>query len=253
MGNELVTKQETGLVDLSTVADMAWGAEEVEASDIRIPRLLLMQSQSDLVNERKAQSGDIIESAMQTKLGDDKTEVKIVPIYIFKDWMIQKKINGKYEYLSREEYTVANSTRPREEVVNGDELRNVLGINVLCMLEKDLNDPSAIPHLVTFRMTGMNAGKDISTLSVRAKSVGKPAAFYTIALGCDFTKNDKGNFFVFKVKGVEKTANFAEIEPTLYKWYQTFKSGVAKVDEEDNSANNDPINVGGTSDAGAKF
>jgi hypothetical protein len=249
--NEVTVKETNALS--TEVMDMAWGADEVEATDIRIPRILLQQSQSELVAERKAQSGDIIETSMNMKLGDDKTPIKIVPIHIFKDWKIEKMVNGKYEYYTREDYTVANSNRPREEVINGEQIRNVLGINVLCMLDKDLEDPSALPHIVTFRMTGMNAGKDIATLGVRAKSVNKPVANYTIELGCDFTKNDKGNFFQYRVKGVSQTRNFAEVAPRLFGWYQTFKSGAAKVDAEEAAMDNDPIVVGGTSDVGSKF
>lgn len=252
MANELVTK-EAAVPTTIMAADMAWGADEVEATDIRIPRILLMQSQSEMVAERKAQAGDIIESTFGNKLGDDKNPIKLVPIYIFKDWKIEKMINGKYEYFGREDFTVSNSNKPREEVINGEQFRNVLGINVLGMLAHEMEDPSALPVMVTFRMTSMNAGKDISTLAVRAKGVGKPAAYYTITLGCDFTKNDKGNFFTFKVKGQEITKNFEENSGRLFQWYQTFKQGTAKVDAEEVVADNEPITVGGTSNAGSKF
>lgn len=225
-----VTVKQTN--QLSTEVSGAWGADEVESTDIRIPRILLMQQMSEMVAQEIAKPGELVDSTTSQVVCTKQEVLKIVPIYIFKDWVEQKEINGKYEYVQRMAYGPHNANLPREEVRNGEKFRNVIGINVLAMLEKDINDPSALPVMMTFRMTSLNAGKDISTLGLRAKSVNKPVAAFTIALGTELVKNEKGNYYVMKVKGVENTNNFNEVAPRLHGWYQTFKAGTAKVDEE---------------------
>lgn len=216
--------------------NMSWGSDEIESTDIRVPRLLLMQSQSEAVGQRKAALGDMVDSIMMTKLGDDKTPVNVVPIYVFKNWRIEEKREGKFEYKEVQEYTPSNANRPKEEILDGKEVRNVLTINLLCMLEKDLEDPSALPYLISFRMTSYKTGQDISTIGLRARNVNKPMAVFTISLGCEFVKNDKGQYFVFKTCGVKETKDFAKYSEMLYKWYQVFRSGRVKVDEVEEQA-----------------
>lgn len=232
MSKELTT-QETSKALAIPQEMAAWGADEVESTDIRLSRLLLMQAMSEAVGAGNAVPGDIIDSNLGTKVADKNSTFKIVPIYIFKNWVHQKMINGKFEFQGMSPFSKETANLPRESLDStGTQLRNVIGINVLCMLEKDLNDPSALPVMLTFRMTSLNAGKDISTLAIRAQGVNKPVAAFTVELGNEFVKNDKGNYFVFKVKGVSETKNLEEVAPRLFKWYQTFKSGQAKVDAE---------------------
>jgi hypothetical protein len=232
MANEVTKTMENGLVDPTQLENMAWGADDVEASDIRIPRLQLMQAMSEKVAEGDKQPGQIIETSMGMTVAEKGKSINLIPFYIFKDWAIHKKINGKFEWFSREEYTLKNSNKPREEVINGEEYKNFLGINVLAMVESEINDPSALPVVVTFRSTSLKTGQDISTLGIRAQSVNKPLASFTISLGTKFTKNDKGNFFVYEVQKVKPTENFQEIGPRIFKWYETFKAGKAKLDAE---------------------
>lgn len=210
----------------------SWGAEEVEATDISIPRALLMQGLSDLVGDKKAQAGDIIESLFYTKLADEKTELEIVPIYIYKDWRKEKLVSGKYEFDSLHPYTLENANWPREYKEGKEDFKNSLGINVLAMLAKDLDNPAALPIVVTFRVTSMGAGKQVSTIATQAKMIGKAAAHFTIRLTSEYTKNDKGQFYVWRVKGAKETADYATHESRLKSWYDTFKSGKAKVEDE---------------------
>jgi len=228
-----VSIKETSALAVTTDMSASWGSEEVEAKDVRISRVLLMQAQSDLVADGKAMPGEMVDSVTGMVLAKKGETLKFVPIYIFKNWVVEEEINGKFEFVKIEEYTAANANQPREPFMHeGKKIRYVLSINVLSMLDKDLDDASAIPCIISFKMTGFKAGQDISTVALRARNVGKPAAYFTISLKSEHTKNEKGNFFVFKMAGVEPTIKFTEVEPTLLKWYQTFKSGKAVVDAE---------------------
>lgn len=63
------------------------GTQEVVASDVLIPRLLLMQGISPLVTQRKAQIGDLIRSTTGEKLGDPEHPIEIVPLKMVNTWI----------------------------------------------------------------------------------------------------------------------------------------------------------------------
>lgn len=217
---------------IPTEFDSAWDTDAVEAKDIRIPRALLMQSMSDLVGERKAAAGDVVNSITGAKLADDKSPLQVIPIHTFKTWAIHEKINGKFEFRRSEDYTPINANRKREETVNGIETQNVETINLLCLQASEVAKPDALPLLISFRMTSYACGKDILTLKVNCARINKPLPFYTATLTPVYTKNDKGQFFVWKYSGATPTQDFAQHAPVLKGWFDTFKAGQAQVDTE---------------------
>lgn len=228
-----IVEVKANAVATQDLANMSWDDDVVEAKDIRIPRLLLMQQMSELVSTRKAQAGDIINNITSEKVADEKEPLNIVPIHTFKTWTIHHKVNGKFEYLKQEDYTAANANRPREEVIAGVEYQNVETINLLGIQEKDLNSLEALPVMLSFRMTSYACGKDILTLKTNAARINKPFSMYTIKLAPAFVKNDKGSFFVFKFTGAYPTKDFESHVQTLYTWNQTFRAGKAQVAPEE--------------------
>lgn len=206
-------------------ANEAWGCEEMSSADIRIPRILLMQPLSVAVSEDKAQPGDMINSLDQKVLCGKKDTMAIVPIYFFKNWQIMEELNGKFEFKCVEPYTASNANRPREEILNGVKVQNNLGYNMLCMLEKDLSDPTSFPYVLTFRRMNSNCGKDLVGYGQKAALGNKPPCIYTIELGSEIKKNDKGSFYVNKITNARATKDFAQYAPILHKWYETFKAG----------------------------
>lgn len=234
-----VAKEEAKEVVVNSNLTEAWGAEEVEASDIRIPKILLQQAISQAAMNGIADAGDLIDSITMEKLGNAKTLkkdevcVEFVPIYMFKTWVKTEEINGKFEYHSTEAYTSKNSSLPREEVVNGSKMQNNLTYNVLSMLTRDLGKPEAFPYMLSFARMSSNTGKDIFSFGQKAQMVNKPVCIYTIRLGAEILKNDKGTFFVSKVRGVSETKDLAKYIDSLKTWHTTFKSGKAIVDESD--------------------
>ena len=232
MKKQEVTVKEEQAITLAPELMGSWDNEAVEAKDIRIPRGLMMQAMSDLVGERKAVAGQVINSITHEVLGTEEKPVDIIPIYTFKTWTIQHKVNGKFEYLKAEPYTAANSTRPREEKILDVDYQNVETINLLGMLEADLAKADALPYLFTFRMTSYACGKDILTLKENCRRTNRPMAAYVIKLVPTYTKNDKGQFYVMKYGVPKANASFEKHALTLKTWHQTFAAGSVKVDEE---------------------
>lgn len=91
-------KQEVATIapsEMQTQAAQASMGQEVVASDVIIPRLLLMQGISPLVTSRKAQIADLIRSTTGEKLGDPEHPVKIIPLTMTNMWMDFEKVPGE--------------------------------------------------------------------------------------------------------------------------------------------------------------
>lgn len=239
-GLKMAKKEETKEVMLKTENALAlapelnesWDSiEDVESKDIRIPRILLMQSTSELVGEGKAAPGDFINSSTGEKVGDKQNPIKIVPIYSYKTWVVNHKVGNKYEYLRTDVYT-PGVDRPREESIGDQQIQNMETINLLCMLESELDNPQAIPYLLSFRSTSLTCGKDILTQKMNAINMNVPFPRFVLQISSVFTKNDKGQYHVMKFTGKSENTKFAEVAPVLKKWFDTFKAGQVKVSEE---------------------
>jgi hypothetical protein len=237
MGKELVKKQDQ---ELAALTQQSWDSEDdvIEAKDIRIPRALLMQAMSELVGQRKAVAGDIVDSNTFEKLGDEQTPLIVVPITTFKTWTLESLKNGKFEWETSEAYTLQNSTRKKEgfKFVCRDgqerEGKAIEVINLLCFLEKDLGKASALPYVIAFRMTSFQCGQQILTERNSARSENLPFSAYKLKLSPLYTKNDKGQFYKFAMTGKSKNEKFVENAAVLKKWHETFSAGALKVAEE---------------------
>lgn len=234
-----IAKKDAGSVNVDMESFGAFGSEEVEAQDIRIPKVLLMQSISQAVTDGKADSGDFVNSITLVPFANcssakrkEKT-FKIIPIYFFKSWMITEEVEGKQEFLTIEPYSSSNFQKGREEIFNGVKRQNNLTYNILCMREEDLSDPTAFPHMISVNRMSSNFGKDIFSFGQKAQMAKKPACAYTIEVGGEIMKNTKGSFNVWKVRGVAETKDLQKHIARMKLWYDTFVAGKAKVDDSD--------------------
>lgn len=88
--------------------------QQVVASDVIIPRLLLMQAISPLVTSRKAQIADFIRSTNNEKLGDPEHPVTIIPLAMTNMWMDFEKVPGENQPRFRGMYPRGVITRSRD-------------------------------------------------------------------------------------------------------------------------------------------
>ncbi len=90
MSKAVAKKEETQVATqesrhLAAVTQAA-NQQEIVASDVIIPRLLLMQGISPLVMTRKAQIGELRRSTTGEKLGDPENSVDLVPLRMTNTW-----------------------------------------------------------------------------------------------------------------------------------------------------------------------
>lgn len=201
----------------------------VDAKDFLIPKLLLMQSTSQAVKDEKARAGEIRGSIDMNKLAEKEGSLEIIPFSVYKTWVTLKKKGN--EFVGQVPYTPQNALRPREEILNGEELVHYETLNYYCLLPTEIASGMFLPYVVSFRSTSYMAGKTLETHRARLQEFGKPLPFKTFKLGVQPKKNEHGSFHVFTIAESRDTTE-EELE-AVSNWHAIVKKGQAKVDESD--------------------
>lgn len=242
-----LTKKEAQAVSTEVVHQA--GQEEILASDILIPKLLLMQGLSELVNARKAAQGDMVKSTTGEIVGGPDKPAEFIPLTFFNQWILQEKVGNKYEFRGVEPMTAANADLPWDFQQDGTQWKRVKSINVYALLPGDIArereakklaqktgempDPNTalMPVLVSFRSTSYKAGQAIVTHFARAKKYNLPGYVSTMKLKCRQDKNDLGTFYVFDVEQGSKASK--EDQEVASEWYKLLATSKVRVDDSD--------------------
>lgn len=233
-----------------------------ETKDLLIPKVLLMQGSSNFIKEgADCKVGDLVKSTTGEIYGSvrekDYKPLKFVPIYMFKTWVKQEKIpapNGsdKLQWVETTAVTPENSNQQwnQEEMIDGQLRRFKLtkNINFYALLEKDFENPIAVPHVITFRGTSARGGAVLEDwfAQCRAAQVAKIAKdkdgnlivpfAKVFELGGKMEKNaDDQSWFVLNTK--ENSPTPANLIPVAFKWYKTVsKSKHTDIDNSDDKS-----------------
>lgn len=247
-----VTVKETQAVALS--ADQAEMLElfdysTVEAKDLKIPKLLLMQAMSKFVNEDSVcKAGDLVNSINAEVYGSvrekDYKSVKVVPIHMSKKWVVQEVLDGtKLEYRETIPVTPSNTDWEWNYEENGRTFKRTKCLDFWVMLENDLGNPMALPHVLTFRSTSFKEGGVIANhfalcaAAKQAKQFRVPMDRF-FEIGGKLEKNDKGTFY----KLTAKESGLVDKDGVLqcFNWYKQIQTAAkqgesleSKVDNSD--------------------
>lgn len=250
-----IAKKETAALSTS-VNSNAWGSEGIDASDVVIPKLLLMQGLSEFVAAGEAKSGDIARSTTGEVLGGVNKGVEIIPFMTFKTWKLEENTGSKFEYRGVEPITAENANEPLEWNVNGKHWRRNRCLNFYVLLpvdiakeaaamkkletSGDLPDPgdALLPCVLTFQRTSYGAGKDLATHFMKAAHFGVPPAVSKFKLTSKLEKNEKGTFSIFEVEASGKSTT--EEIAACKKWYETISQTKVKVVVDDPEAKTKP-------------
>lgn len=231
-----------------TVPQASWGSENIEAQDILIPKVLLMQGLSEYVEEGKAQSGDQVLSTSGAVVAGKGNPLEVICISTFKTMEFKEKVGNKFEFKRSEPKSAANAGTPREFEQDGalwqcNEVINFYGLlpsqiaAEAAELEKakkgEMPDPDcmALPVVLSFRRTSYTAGKAITTHFSKARQFGVPPAVKVFQVVSKQVKNDQGSFYVFDVEPGRKST--ADEIAVCRRWYETIAKSNVIVDEPD--------------------
>jgi hypothetical protein len=224
----------------SMFEDMDYGS--VESKDLLIPKILLMQGQSEKVLDGTCKPGDIIKSTTGEVYGSgrekDAKPLRFIPVYMYKTWVKQEVLGkGKFQYIETYPVTPSNTSQKWESTEEIDgvsrNFKHTKNINFYVILEQDWGNPLAVPHVLTFRSTSSRAADIIESwfaecnVAQKARVPKNPKGELMLPfarvfeLGGSMEKNDENTWYIFKTsdKGAVPEAD-ARITQ-CFNWYQT--------------------------------
>lgn len=224
--NNAPTVQETKNLTISdALSEMG-----VSASDIVIPRLLLMQNTSEFVGEEKAKLGDLVNSSDYEVLGGFNEPMEVIPLKFFKTWKIYDT-TGK---LVRQEPATNNERRAIETMENGQMVRHYLSYNYFLLSVKQFEQGVAFPMLISFKSTAAMAGRQLATHLLKLATFGKHCYDATITINVKKAKKDSNTYAVPEIgKGrALQSDTDAELISEAKRWIEVLSTMNYTVAEE---------------------
>ena len=225
--NEVTTKEETA-VSVNAQSSGTF-SESVDASDIIIPKVLLMQAISQLVEQDKAKQGDFVHSLDEVVVGakEDKP-VEFIVLGMFKT--LQTYEDNKY--VKTESLTPENAGLPYEEVVNGVTVNRTKTMNYYVISPADVENMSVFPMVITFKRTSLKGGKKLATKLMMLEEFGAEIYMKTFKLVAKQEEGDKGKYYVMDIMDGRKS-NDTEVKQAI-KWSERLKTTAVQVHEAEN-------------------
>jgi hypothetical protein len=231
--NELVPQGGTEL----SAPQGAWGTEGVDAQDVLIPRLMLAQGMSPIVQQGNAVVGSIFNSNTGQTLVKKKEKLSFIPLMYFREWHVcSVDPQGNEKLIERVKMVQANEGWSKEDVVAGPDgrmipIRRHKAHNFFVLLPKFIDE---LPFLITFKKSNQMAGKRLVTHLKTSALKGAPAAALTWNVYADDHTYNGRTYPVFNVEPGEETPK--SMLDVAFKWYNTLSKSAAvvaaDVDEE---------------------
>lgn len=225
-----------------TAAEMeAWGSDVADTSELLIPKAILMQAVSELVQEGTCVNGDIIRSTDKKVLGNAKKPVTIIPFSMTRTWLENKFDGGMFRWDHEHAWTEGNANDPWEYEVAGVKWKRQKAYNFYALLP-DEKDPTALPIIkLQFKSGSARAGTQLADFFARLqitnqtrKLLGKSPltpACNTWKLSSKLMEGDKNKYQAFVIEqGPESTKE--QIEQAAL-WYLTMKKQPSRVKEHE--------------------
>lgn len=255
MSTELVASTETKEVAMSEMmAEIG-----VQAQDLVIPKLLLMQNTSEYVGDEKAKLGDVVNSQTIEVLGGFASPVAILPLKLYKTWRVYDMSGGQPEFMHQDPVTPANEKQEWEgtEVVDGQTIpvRRDLCFNFFALLKTDIANGEGFPVVVSFKRTSMQAGRQLATQMFKMGAIRRPSYARNILLSVKKEKKDTNTYAVFECRVGDLSSEAEMLE--CKKWLGLLGSMKYTVDEKDEDNTQKPVAqpevVGAESGSGEVF
>lgn len=208
----------------------AWEEETIDNEDLVLPTIRLNQATSKLVSDGVALPGEFRNTFdKQTKLGDAKNPLEIIPFGTFKTWVI--RVNGDFKEIVP--VTPENIDWEWEEM-DADEnvIKREKWFNVYCLTPSDVKKGEAFPAVLSFKGMSYKGAKSFATIVKKLQAFKKPMASRVFRVVAEQTKNDKGTFFVMKEVEMGRPTTTEELQ-AAHQWHTALKGQDVKVDYEE--------------------
>lgn len=212
---------------LPAVPAGSWGSEGTSSEDLVIPRINLQHDLSQAVKSGKARPGDFMHSNTQEVL---PKSIEFIPVKTFRQWLITDALDRK-KMLGKILVDKNNEDWPEQGTMNGKEVLRTKTLNFFVLLPGRLEE---LPFLVSFKKSGMYAGKILSTHFQTSAMRNMPPAAHTFLLSSE-QRVTNGNQYMSPVVSPGRLTTADELA-VAYKWYQILSKGDVKVEEEGSEA-----------------
>lgn len=247
---EIALKKQGAEVATLNEDTMSWGDDEVEAKDIMIPKLFVLNPMSALCVEQpdEFRAGDIVRSTDKKVLGNTKEGVNFIPIADTKVWKISKSDGDKFKFVRFEPYTRANADLDWHWEEDGVSWRRDATLNMFCLLPEDIEkeraamkafeeggelpdpDDVVLPSCISFSRTSYASAKILRTHKAKCAQMKMNMAVKVFTLKSRMETKDDNKYFVLDVTAHGKTDR--EHLKDCKKWFTTIRETAVKVDEE---------------------
>ncbi len=222
MQNQLVKEEPKALVEIPD--DEIYGAgDDISGADIKIGRIAIQQSSSDLVKMDRARQGAIMNVDAVKELGYKETSpVQFIPIKSFKYWIVSN--DDTDEFIERFP-GVSQDELLREEKVGPINLRRVFHHAFYVLLPSEIDGFDEMPYEIAFRSTDLQEAKKFSSLLFKLRKRKEASWNKVFTLSCKLKTKDKYSWFAAEVNvGNDSTLAQREVCKTWYKQLGAVKS-----------------------------
>jgi hypothetical protein len=201
--------------ELAITEGFTFGSENIISTDIRIPKILLVNQMSKIVSkpEFNARPGELRESFEGSKFGDVKNPIQVIPFYMKNTWTVKKMKNGKMEYYASQDRAGTDTDRPYEDKdADGVPMTNHKVMNLFVLVRgQDLS----IPYMVSFMNKSFRlAAQPYLNKTKLLEPSGKQPPHIVWNLGSFFVEDDpKGKYYAFTL-GAAKDESGKDIPTT---------------------------------------
>lgn len=200
--------------------------------DFIVAKILVQQDTSEKVKTQEAKRGEFRDTVENKIFGSSQHPLEFIPLLASNFWVeYDVTSNPQGSYLGQYDVTATNEGQPREVVVDGKKLKRVQTIECFILIPEEVKAGIAFPYVLSFRMTSLRAGRTLLTQLRKNEMFGKPAYGNVCELSCTEESNDKGDYFVQRMK--PKRASTAEELVDAAKWAGVIGQGAVVVDNSD--------------------
>jgi hypothetical protein len=218
---------------------------EIDMKDLLIPKLLVAQATSKVVQNELATVGQLVNSVTGEVVADRGKEVEMLIISSKKSWFIYDKVTGQPEFVEELPYTSENSHWEKERELDIlDEnnkiikkLNRQVGLTFMLLDASKASDPSSLPFAMTCKMTQYTAGRALINHIAQLAAIKKHPWVKSILVSTVKKSNDKNTWYVINTRSGNivdpRTDSGAAIYANCKMWRDTVLSAKITVDDSD--------------------
>lgn len=204
-----------------------------DPNNVTLPRILLVQKMSAVVDTGDFKAGEIRNSLTNEKLGGVGDPFEVIPLSFKEVWTYVAKEGNKF--IKIEDLTAANKDLPWEDTITHRdeeiEVKRQKTFQFMVLIVKGLGEDQILPAQISFKVKSLRAGKDLNSLVMQRVAMGQEAYTKTAKISSLAQKVGDHGFHIFAVAPGEKTND--EQRRLAAMWTKELRQNTFRVQEEE--------------------